>query len=107
MRPLLALALLAGCGRRPVETGNWVVSQNDDGSLHIEHVALGPALEDVRMIGGAGATDVDMQFGAFQFVDQVLDTVEHDSLAKVHGRRAIPTVLELSTAKGEAAGLLA
>lgn len=107
MRSLLALSvLLAGCGRRPVEAGEWVISQNDDGSLHIEHTVLGSVLEDVRLIGGSGASDVDMQFGAFQFVEEVVDPVEHDSMVRVRGRRSIPTLLELRTAKGESAGLL-
>ena len=98
--------LLVGCGPRPVVVGDFEISSSDDGALQIEHALLGPVLEDVRLIAGAGSTDVNMQFGAFLFEDVSVDRIVHGSIDKVRGRRTTPVILQLRDKGGDSLGTL-
>lgn len=103
--PVLLLVAL-GCGPRPVKVGEFVISEGEGGQLEIEHELFGSVLEQVRVFGGAGSTDVEMQFGAFRFHDAQVTLREHGALGKVRGRRGTPVLVELTDADGGSWGTL-
>ena len=89
------LTLLTACGGGPAELGVFTVEFNEDGSMDVAHQVMGPVLEGVRAEVGTASADVEMQFGAFRFNDEMMDWSSGD-LQPVRGRRTIPLLLELS-----------
>jgi sulfoquinovosidase len=88
MKHLLpSLLLLTACKPSQTEVGPFTIAlDRATGLVQIDHVDLGPQLTNVKLFSANQETDVEMQFGSFQFTDGPEDTSDAASFGKIFGK---------------------